>query len=206
MHGLIVKWLKNGVSLNMHDFKYKKAVQAVNYFALREGGKINKMKAYKLIWLADRLHLRKHGRPIIWDEYFALPFGSVPSSTKDLVEEKNFKSQEELTYSQEHLKSFGRYKVESIKEHNPKVFSQSDRTILELIYEEYGGMNQFELSDLSHIYPEWQKFEANLKKYGSSYKMSYLDFFNNPTTEQEDIFNEDDELLVLSKEYFSDHC
>ncbi len=35
----------------MLDFDYKKATQAINYLAKKEGGKINKMKAIKVIWL-----------------------------------------------------------------------------------------------------------------------------------------------------------
>jgi len=49
----------------MVGFNHKKAVQTLAYFAQKEGGVINKMKAFKLIWLSDRLHLRKYGRPIL---------------------------------------------------------------------------------------------------------------------------------------------
>ena len=58
---------------------YKKATQALNFFALKKDGKINKMKAIKLIYLADRLHLRKYGRPIVGDIYWAMKLGPVGS-------------------------------------------------------------------------------------------------------------------------------
>jgi uncharacterized phage-associated protein len=51
----------------MLGFNYKKAIQTLAYFAQKEGGVINKMKVFKLIWLSDRLHLRKYGRPILND-------------------------------------------------------------------------------------------------------------------------------------------
>ncbi len=37
-------------------FDYKKATQALNFFAIKCGGKIDKMKALKLIFFADRYH------------------------------------------------------------------------------------------------------------------------------------------------------
>ena len=55
----------------MHDipFDYKKAVQAINFFARKNGGKITKLEVLKLIFFADRYHLRKYGRPITNDQY-----------------------------------------------------------------------------------------------------------------------------------------
>ena len=44
------------------------------------------MKAIKLIYLADRLHLRKYGRPIIGDMYWAMKLGPVGSLAKRVAE------------------------------------------------------------------------------------------------------------------------
>jgi len=67
------------------EFDHKKATQALNFFAKRAGGKITKLNALKLIYLADRYHLRKYGRPIFSDTYWAMPYGPVASSVKDIV-------------------------------------------------------------------------------------------------------------------------
>ena len=50
------------------SFSYKKATQALNYFARQSGGHLHKMKALKLLFFADRFHLRKSGRPLTNDE------------------------------------------------------------------------------------------------------------------------------------------
>ena len=42
----------------MKAYNHKKAVQLINYLAVYNQGAINKMKALKLIWLVNRLHLR----------------------------------------------------------------------------------------------------------------------------------------------------
>ena len=68
------------------QFAYKKATQALNFFAIENGGEIEKLHALKLIFFADRYHLRKYGRPITNDQYWAMRLGPVPSGTKDLFE------------------------------------------------------------------------------------------------------------------------
>ncbi len=63
------------------SFSHRKATQALNFFAAKAGGKINKMKALKLVFFADRYHLRKYGRPVVGDEYLAMNYGPVASGT-----------------------------------------------------------------------------------------------------------------------------
>ncbi|NIJ55300.1 hypothetical protein FHS68_004489 [Dyadobacter arcticus] len=38
----------------MKGYNYKKAAQLISYFAAYNQGAINKMKAFKLIWLVNR--------------------------------------------------------------------------------------------------------------------------------------------------------
>ena len=47
------------------EFDYKKATQAINYLTKKEGGQIDKLKLIKLIYLADRYHLRRYGRRVV---------------------------------------------------------------------------------------------------------------------------------------------
>lgn len=50
------------------SFSHRKATQALNFFARKAPGhSINKMKALKLVYFADRYHLRKYGRPVVGD-------------------------------------------------------------------------------------------------------------------------------------------
>ncbi|HPX04723.1 MAG TPA: Panacea domain-containing protein [Tenuifilaceae bacterium] len=190
----------------MFDFNHKKAVQALNYFAYNEGGIINKMKAIKLIWLSDRAHLRRYGRPIIMDQYFALPFGPVPSNTKDLAEVNLFSSEDEVIYRNLFLNVIDKYKYQSIKDVDSRVFSETDLTILETVYSEFGGYSEFQLSELSHAFPEWKKHEAGLtNRMASRYQMNYLDFFEDPEVKDCSIFNESDELKELARDIYTEN-
>lgn len=68
----------------------QKTINMLGYLAKKqEDEAMNFMKAYKLIWLADRYHLRNYGRTITGDRYFAMQRGLVPSDTKNIVEGEN---------------------------------------------------------------------------------------------------------------------
>ncbi|MEM6724471.1 MAG: Panacea domain-containing protein [Bacteroidota bacterium] len=187
----------------MLGFNFKKSVQALNYFAIKEGGKINKMKALKLIWLSDRLHLRRYGRPILNDTYFALTYGPIASNTKDLVEATDFLSDQEQSYRATFISTHSQYYYESINNYDEKVFSKTDREIMEIVYQSFGKLNLFQLSEESHKYPEWKKFENSLQSGNSSrFAMSYKDFFSNYKENEHKIFRDSQESLEISKNIF----
>lgn len=186
------------------EFDNKKTTQAINLLATKEGGKIDKLKVIKLIWVADRLHLRKYGRPIMNDTYWAMNYGAVGSSVKDFtgfnVEE------EEAEYLEEYLEPKNKYNIKSKKQVDTDVFSDSEIEMMDKAYTEYGSMNKFDLAKLSHEFPEWKKFKEALKV-STREMMSYEDFFKNPDSgiPYKNIFNESEEELKMSKEIFADN-
>ncbi|MEI9921336.1 MAG: Panacea domain-containing protein [Bacteroidota bacterium] len=186
----------------MVGFKYKKSVQALNFFAQQEGGKINKMKALKLLWLSDRAHLWKHARPITDDTYFAMKFGPVASGSKDLIEESDFiESQTEKDYTNKYLKRLDNLQYSSTGEIDDSVLSRSEIEALTIVYGEFGKMSQFDLSDLSHIFPEWKKYESEIKAGGVRYEMKLVDFFDAPLKDF-NVFKKLSENAKLAKEIF----
>jgi uncharacterized phage-associated protein len=68
---------------------YLKSVQVLNWIARKEGGKVDKLKAIKIYWLADRLHLRKYGSTLTNDTYYAMEYGPVASLAKDITGASN---------------------------------------------------------------------------------------------------------------------
>ena len=187
----------------MVGFNYKKAVQTLTFFAQKEGSVINRMKVFKLIWLSDRLHLRKYGRPILNDVYFALPKGPIPSNTKDLADNSEYLADTEKELREQFIENLGRFNIKAKLETQKSVFSQSDLEVMNLVYPNFGNLNEFELSELSHQYPEWQKFENSLTIGNSSrFEMSYEDFFDINQAQNHQIFAQNQEILELNKEVF----
>jgi hypothetical protein len=188
--------------ISMKGFNHKKAVQALTFLASMEGGTINKMKAIKLIWLSDRLHLRKFGRTITGDTYFAMKLGPVASNTKDIIEGSSYCSEEELTYSAGFLNRIDNLHYAANTAPFLKVFSKSDTEALEKVYAVYGHLNQFELSELSHLFPEWKKWESQLAKSRTRVPMDFDDFFQN-TDMDNPLFKDEQDTLDLVKSLFN---
>jgi len=189
----------------------KKGTQAINYLARKKDGKINKMKALKLIYFADRYHLRKYGRPIVGDTYWAMKFGPVGSNLLNIADlSENKLEKNALQYTREYLGhpkgDTKRLEVVSKKEVDLDVFSQSDIDALENSYKEFGDKDQFELADVTHKYPEWARFKKEIvveKKLRA--RMDYMDFFKDPKDSDSGLFSMSDEDLSLSKAIYQEN-
>jgi len=160
-----------------YSFDYRKATQAVNFFARNDAmRKINKLKLMKLLFLADRLHLRMYGRPITNDTYWAMKHGPVPSSSKDIVDMSDFAEALEKNYaSQFFLPEDDEHKIASIAETDEDVFSESELGVLHTVQEEFGALNQFQLVDLCHSLPEWSIYRTLLEEGRSRAEMAFDD-------------------------------
>lgn len=174
------------------NYNYKKAVQALNHYALKQGGSINKMKALKLIYLADRYHLRKYGRLITNDTYFVMEYGPVPSAVKDIAERSFILGEIESNYSKKYIAQVNKYYYKSREGVEIKVFSQSDIEALDIVWEKYGHYNEFELAELTHKYPEWKKHKRALDT-SPRIQMALEDLFEN-------LDKSIDDIIVLSEQ------
>jgi uncharacterized phage-associated protein len=67
------------------NFNEAKAREAVVYVAKKWETGITPFFLAKVIFFADRDHLRKYGRPVTGDTYFAMGDGPVPSRIYDMV-------------------------------------------------------------------------------------------------------------------------
>lgn len=164
-------------------FAHRKATQALNVLARNSGGSLNKLKALKLVFFADRYHLRKYGRAISNDRYFAMQYGSVPSGTKDIAEMSEFLGQQERIYAERFLRKSPSdpQSFESLSEPDTSVFSETDLEALNFAWERFGKMDGFQLADLTHFYPEWKNHQAAIES-GECTRapMHYEDFLDDP--------------------------
>lgn len=189
----------------------KKGTQAINYFARKKDGKINKMKAIKLIYFADRYHLRKYGRPVVGDIYWAMKLGPVASTVLDIASLQKNISDECLNYALSYLgHPRGDEKGQTMtskKEVDLQEFSQTDIEALEIAYKEFGDKDQFELAEITHDYPEWEKYKKEILVEGKKrIKMDYFDFFLEPKRGGSSIFSIPRENLEVAKEVYAENA
>lgn len=182
-----------------------KIIQALAYLADSQPEKMmDNMKAYKLLWLADRYHLRQYGRTITGDSYYAMPFGIVPSDAKCILEGTKTKLKNPKGYSARYVLHADEHRFKVIAAPDVSVFSESDQDALDKVLAIYGSYDALQLSELSHQFPEWTFYRDMLKDKDSknSYKVDLDHFFENAPASSSQLFDENKELLSLTQELY----
>jgi uncharacterized phage-associated protein len=166
-------------------FAPEKLVQALVFFAQRGVRDLDKMKAAKLLFQADKYHLLTYGRPVIGDQYACMEYGPVPSASltvmNDVIaDDEHFQPlAKELfdEYLSVERSMFRKYPVfRARKEPDLDVFSDSDVEALDHAQKNFGAMAAWKLSEQSHDEPSW-KLANEQRAPGSSVIMDYRLFF-----------------------------
>lgn len=139
------------------------------------GGSYNSMALLKLAFLADRYHVRSYARPVSMDEYYALKLGPVPSNLKDIIETEKF-FPENFQFA-EHRIGLKHGNIDAAQ------FSRTDIEAMQFAVDNFGRIgarNEFFLANLTHAYPEWDKYRdrfarSNLGREEMDYKDFLLD-------------------------------
>lgn len=188
---------------------YEKITQLLNFFIRKNSNShIQKLKAIKLLWAADRYHIRKYGRLVSNDEYCALKFGPVASLAKDVADlDLDYLDSSYIDYINDYLKRDE--KRLELWSHNPveeESFSKTDLEALEFAWDNFGALNGFDIAVISHDYPEWLRYKEVIESKTSRHEVIVVDdFFKNPQTLtklKSDPFALPDEILSSSKEYY----
>ena len=191
----------------------KKITQIINYFALRQGNgdPVPELKIIKLIWAADRFHLRKYARTVTYDNYVAMAKGPVGSATKDVAEfETNYGNvnDDDIKYTERYFKFYqtnGDGYISAIASTDTDELSETDVEALNFAWDNFGSMSTQEIIDFTHHYPEWKKHEHALFSERRVEKINLLDFFQNPENIDDDPFAEPEEVLENSKAIYLEY-
>ena len=160
---------------------HRKATQALNFFARQSGGEINKLKALKLLFFADRYHIRKFGRPVSECTYYAMAHGPVASEAKHLSEECDRLPLAVRSYARKFIRKRADYDFASVSDVDASVLSKTDLEALEFAWQYFGRFSKYQLRDITHHYPEWKRHERTLKNpVQRRVPMNYAEFFEEP--------------------------
>ena len=153
-------------------FNYKKTVQMINFFATKaeeEELSLYKTNTLKLLYFADKKHLRDYLRTISGDTYTAKQMGPVADNACDLIEAQasgEEKKAEDVKYANEYVTStkkiFSRNTaITTKKEVDKKYLSETDLYVLNYVWDTYKDLIQKNLWKETHKYPEGAKFERS---------------------------------------------
>ena len=146
-----------------------KANQAILWLLDLHGGKIDKLKLVKELYLADKEHLLRYGRPIIGGRYYAMKNGPVSSELLDHINQATTPSGP-FTLERNWIKS-------NVPEFNTEELSESDIEVLGLINKSYGRFTGWSLRNLTHCLLEWRHNWGRRKEGAQRHPISYEDMF-----------------------------
>lgn len=184
-------------------FDVKKALQIILFFARKNSqqGEIEYTKVLKLLFLADKLFLKRYGTTISWDHYVAMRFWPVASSIFNVMKEpERFWDLEESINATIRINLETRT-LKALKKTDIEYLSKLELDTLSEIFEIFGKYSYSKLIDICHGYDEWAKHKDNI---GSScIPMEFLDFFA-PSQWENNIFKMDADEIELSKAIYQE--
>ena len=169
----------------MQEFNVKKAVQALYYVQNRTRAG-STLELLKMLFFADRWQLRNTSMPLLCDTYYAMKMGPVSSDTYNILKkDKTYlgtlcAADRELV--ERHIQHVGENGHEvRIEPTDESALSPMNKQALDFSVRYFGSFDRFSLSDITHAYPEWNKFadkfDGTQKGRSPRYKMDYADFF-----------------------------
>ena len=126
---------------------------------------MDRLKLNRLIFLADRLHLARYGRPIVGGHYCAMPHGPVPSEFYNAVKDGELQGV---------FPEVGSHKIGSERKADEDFLSETDLEILRCINDQYGSRDAWSLRELTH---QFEAYKRNFLGGNTSYSLPYEDFF-----------------------------
>lgn len=158
-------------------FDERRAAQAAAYFLFRAGGRLPLVKLMKLMYLAERLSLKRYGEPLTGDRLVSMPHGPVLSMTYDHVNgalpscEGGWDSW--VADRAGHEVALNDESMILSPEEDLLRLSESDLEVLAETWAEFGHWDRWALVNYTHseACPEWEDPE------GSSKPINYATLF-----------------------------
>jgi len=164
-------------------FSFDKFLAAIQHMATEEVPELDTYKILKLLFLADKQHLVRFGRPITGDRYVAMEYGPVGSESYDLI--KGFTSTRgrqpvpadaRIEQMASALELDVRFLHPRFSAKTPPEFSclsPSDLMALDRVVEKFGAMGFNELRSITHSVYAYRKTWRD----SPNGTMSFEDFF-----------------------------
>lgn len=136
-----------------------KAIEAAAFFLCKKQDR--EMPYYdlvKLLYLADREHVKRKGRSITGDLHWSLPWGPVAGNALDSV--RNAWDEEWSRHIQT-IRATKRCRL--VEEAPPDALSRAELKSLELVWDGFGGMDSEALKDHTHALPEYTKTKGRVE-------------------------------------------
>lgn len=136
-----------------------KAAEAAAFLLLQAGGSLPFIKLLKLLYLAERLSFQRYGVPLTGDHFVSMKNGPVLSETYDRIKGE---VQSRAGGWNSWVRDQADYLVglpddrQGTTQDDLGELSRSDVTVLQEVWQQYGGLDRWDLVKLTHELPEWE--------------------------------------------------
>jgi uncharacterized phage-associated protein len=133
-------------------FHFERALQASACLLQLDGKRMAYLRLLKLLFIAEREWLAETGESISGDRACAMKYGPVLSNVYDLI--KGIGSNAGIWCN--HIRTSG-YAIELVADPGRGELSRGVVQKLTDVSERYRQMDDWELSELTHTFPEWRR-------------------------------------------------
>ena len=137
-------------------FDIEIAGQMAAWFVREQGGTMSHLKLMRLLYLAERTSIERHGFPVLGDKLVSMDHGPVLSITLNYMQ--GYKKpgngwDKWISSKKDHKVSLAR----KFRTRDLDLLSQATLEILENVWGRHGHVNQWDICDHAHEHcPEWQ--------------------------------------------------
>ena len=142
----------------------RKVAQMAAYFLNREGGCMSILKLMKLLYLSERESLKLYCMPMTGDHAVSMDRGPVLSNTLDLANNTSIYSAEDgWNLWMEPREGYEIRLKKEVCEDELDELSRADMKVLENVWEEFGHLNPWKMSEYTHSLEEWENPKGTSK-------------------------------------------
>ena len=193
-------------------FDFHKALQSM-YYLQSKAHVSDKLSLLKLLFFADRYHIRHYGISMLMDNYCAMSLGPVCSKTYDLIKKGLYYDgliDSEKAFVDSNLSCVN--DTVCVKDTGTDELSVSDKEAMDFSIRNFAKFTPYDLIQITHAYPEWNRYRYLLENHiSASENRDYKDFFDDPEDDNEyivkylngkDPFADDKEILAAMKQEY----
>jgi uncharacterized phage-associated protein len=150
-------------------------IKAVFLYVLNKMNGANMLSALKIIYFANKKHLKSFGRPLIEDDFIAMPRGPVPSFLYDAIncaKGKDYRDRPNVKILNDSFTSGWGHTLIPNATADMEELSKSDISCLDASIEENGGCSATELTEKSHRDSAWKNAESTSLKLMNTIQMA----------------------------------
>src|SRR5687767_10392546 len=130
-----------------------KLTQAAAFVTKRYNGFITRRRLLKVLYIADRELLKETHRPITGDHPLAMKYGPVLSHTYDLLKGEATG----VDVWNRYIRQVAPYTHQLVDDPGVGKLSKRELAKLDEVVQRYWWIDDDELSDLTHAFPEWKR-------------------------------------------------